>query len=310
MSPSPEAAADPVAGNAAATDPVACAPASEAPDLIRHEAPSDPAALRAAIYAGAVFQLAPTEASLRLCAAVNHLLDERLGDGGPPRQAQFRLSAEDFFARVGQLRQIFFTTPPYHEALRAVLAGCGFDPADNAFDPLRLRVIPHRGFEEPRAAPVYYAHRDTWYAHPQGLITWWIPLHDVAEEETFFFYPAWFQQAVPNSSETFDYNDWVRDGWELKIGWQRRDAGLVAHYPGPTAEVPRGPTVPLRARAGEVVLFSGAHFHQTRPNTTGQTRFSLDFRTVHLPDHERGRGAPNVDARARGSALRDYVRPA
>jgi hypothetical protein len=52
----------------------------------------------------------------------------------------------------------------------------------------------------------------------------------------------------------------------------------------------------------------GAHFHQTRKNATGRTRFSLDFRTVDLADHEAGVGAPNVDNRSTGSTVRDYVR--
>ena len=41
----------------------------------------------------------------------------------------------------------------------------------------------------------------------------------------------------------------------------------------------------------------------------GATRFSVDFRTVHLGDHRAGLGAPNVDNHSTGSALKDYVRP-
>ena len=169
-------------------------------------------------------------------------------------------------------------------------------------------MVIHRGNEDPRAAPVYYAHRDTWYAHPQALITWWIPLFDLPAAETFVFYPACFQSPVPNDSEIFDYDAWVRDGWGLKIGWQDREAGRTARYPGVTGPVDEGPAAGFSCRAGDNLLFSGAQFHRTLAHAEGRTRYSLDFRMVHLGDHAAGMGAPNADNRSQGSCLPDYVR--
>ena len=270
--------------------------------------PADNEGLRRSIYEGAVVRLAPTPASARLVADVLALIEEELGDGGPIREAQFRLSGAEFFERVGRLRKAIYTGPAFHEALRRVVASCGFAAARTAFDPIRLRVVAHRGFEDARAAPIYYAHRDTWYAHPQALITWWVPLHDLPESETFVFYPDRFRRPVGNNSEVFDYDDWTRRGWGLKIGWQDHDAGATATYPGVVGDPDPGPPVGFSCRAGEVLLFSGAHFHQTLKHTSGRTRFSLDFRTVDLDDHARGLGAPNVYSRCTGSALRDYLR--
>jgi hypothetical protein len=59
---------------------------------------------------------------------------------------------------------------------------------------------------------------------------------------------------------------------------------------------------------GEVLVFSAAHLHQTRANASGRTRFSVDFRAVHLGDHAAGLGAPDVDGRAKGCALERYAR--
>lgn len=42
------------------------------------------------------------------------------------------------------------------------------------------------------------------------------------------FYPDRFRAPVDSNSEIFDYGDWVRDGRELKIGWQNRRAGVEA----------------------------------------------------------------------------------
>jgi hypothetical protein len=55
-------------------------------------------------------------------------------------------------------------------------------------------------------------------------------------------------------------------------------------------------------------LFSAAQLHSTVPNTSGVTRFSIDFRTVCLRDVIEDRGAPNVDSHCTGTSLRDFVR--
>jgi len=44
------------------------------------------------------------------------------------------------------------------------------------------------------------------------------------------------------------------------------------------------------------------------PNTSGVTRYSIDFRTVHLDDVLDRRGAPNVDSECTGTTMRDYLR--
>lgn len=274
--------------------------------LIRTTLPGRNEALRCALYEGHVFLAEATEPSRTLAERVRRRLSETLGPD--PREAQHRMSNDELFDRLGPLRRELYCDAEYHEALRTVIGALGFAPHEVAFDPLRLRVVRSRGHAEiPAAKAVYYPHRDTWYAHPQTLIAWWIPLDALGPEETFVFHPERFRQPVPNDSEIFDYDDWVRDGWELKIGWQRKESGLTARYPGIVGEVDGGPAVGFRCQAAQNLLFSGAHFHRTLPQATGRTRFSLDFRLVHLGDEAAGLGAPNVDARSRGSALRDYV---
>ncbi len=276
---------------------------------LRTAPPARPEDLLPALYRGEIFLLPPTPASERLVAAAWDCLGRELGDDGDPREAQFRLGDGEFFERVGRLRKHLYTAPAFHEHVRAVVAGLGLSASRIAFDPIRLRVVTHRGFENPKAAPIYYAHRDTWYAHSQAEITWWVPLHDVTEEETFAFYPDWFARPVGNNSEAFDYDAWSRHGAALRIGWQAPTHGSEYLYPGGVGAFDPGRVLSFAARRAQVLLFSGAHFHQTRKNSTGRTRFSLDFRTVDLDDHGRGRGAPNVDNRSTGSAVRDYVQP-
>lgn len=269
---------------------------------------TDPATLRRDVYAGDIFLLPPTDASQAVARATCAALADALQC--PPeqiREAPQELPNDELFRRIGPVRRMLYMEPAFHDHVRRVVAACGCDPERVAFDPLRLRVVLHRGHDNPLAAPVYHPHRDTWYAHPRALIAWWIPLDDLAPHETFVFYPDRFAAPVANDSEIFDYDDWVRDGWELKIGWQK--LGAEARYPRAAPGVDGGRAIGFACRTAQNLVFSGAQFHATLPQATGRTRFSLDFRLVDLADHKAGLGAPDVDNRSRGSALRDYVQP-
>ena len=61
------------------------------------------------------------------------------------------------------------------------------------------------------------------------------------------------------------------------------------------------------ARCMGIVAFSGAHLHSSVPNTSGYTRFSIDFRTVHLDGVRELVGAPNLDSECTGTTMRDYL---
>ena len=80
----------------------------------------------------------------------------------------------------------------------------------------------------------------------------------------------------------------------------------VQSRPGATDHEPDQDLVILPA-PGEVLLFSGNQLHRSTPNTSGQARFSVDFRVVNVPDLLAGRGAPLVDVYCTGTAIRDFV---
>lgn len=273
-----------------------------------HTLSDDNAATRSMLYRGVIFQLPANSTTVQLVEHVHALFREYLGDG-PPREAQFRMGDETFFERIGALRKKLYTEPQYHDVVRQLLVEHGFAPAEHAFDPMRLRVITHGGHENRRAAPIYYGHRDTWYANPQTQITWSIPLHEIDEGYSYEFYPEYFAEPVANDSQLFDHDDWVRRDKSRKIGWQKRDTGLQAAYPQLMQEVAPCVRVPVVAKGGELILFSGQHLHRTQRNVTGRTRFSIDFRTVHLDDERCGRAPANVDNRSTGSALGDHIHP-
>lgn len=280
---------------------------SQPSGTMSHRAPRSNEALRAALYAGKVLHLPPTRASIALCDAVEGLLVDELGT--TPRVAHEWLGSAGVFEAIGRLRKRVYLDPRFHGHLRATLEELGFDNAHIAFDPARLRAVLHRGHDHPAARPAYLAHRDTWYALPDAVISWWIPLADLAKCETFVLHPEHFARAVANDSERFDYRSWAGSDWARKIGWQDRESGLAGHYPSALADLPGEAAMGFSCRRAANLLFSGAHLHRTLPQALGTIRFSVDFRIVHLDDQRAARGAPNVDNRSQGNAIDDFVLP-
>lgn len=268
--------------------------------------PSSQDEAKQSIYGGSVYLLKANDASLQLVNQTIERIQQEVGTDF--REAHLAFSAEEFFVRIGKLRKQIYTSNDFHQLLNAVIASLGFQLNRTAYDPARIRVISPGGHLNPAASAIYYGHRDTWYANSQSMITWWIPLHAIGEDESFDFYPEQFLKPVKNDSEIFDFEVWTRDGQKNRIGWQDKKTGEVESYPR-LLEKPDGLKATVVAQAGDILLFSAQHLHQTRPNTTIKSRFSLDFRTVDINDHATNIGASNVDNRSTGSSLSQFVRP-
>lgn len=266
----------------------------------RETADADNAAFRDAIYSGGIFHLRATPASLRLCATVNAAISAALGGADAPT-IHDALDYTALSAKMLPLRSALAGDPGYVEALRDVMASAGFDPAAQAVDPLRLRSVMHNGHLSPGSEKAYALHRDTWYGNPQAQVNWWLPLQDVTADQSFAFYPEVFETPLENSSAGFDYAQLVG-----KAGWQGTKGGSYANYPAARAGAVT-PRTGFAARKGDIILFSAAQLHGTCRNASGRTRWSLDFRSVHLADHAAGRGAPNADNGSRPDALASYL---
>ncbi|TNE25515.1 MAG: hypothetical protein EP349_10555 [Alphaproteobacteria bacterium] len=273
----------------------------------KNDIPAENATLRHDIYGGDVYVTPPCDGSQRLVSYAKDMIRDIL-NVPDIRRAHLELDEDTFFTRIGTLRRTLYLDEDYHKLLSATLAENGFDPDRMAFDPLRLRVICPDGHLNKKAAPVYFPHRDTWYAHPQCLIVYWTPLDDLDEHETFAIYPEYFDREVPNDSEVFNYDDWIKDGPDLKIGWQKQDSGMTATYPRSAEGFAPGEDVGFSCPAAGQVFIAGAHYHATRPQNTRKIRFSLDARLVHLDDAAANIGAPNADNRSTGDILKDYIK--
>lgn len=253
------------------------------------------------IYNGEVFKIPATVKSLSLTEQVQGELS--LAFGPDFRRIHEAVPVENIWQKMTFLRQHMAEYPPYHALMREIIIDAGFMPAENVYDVLRLRAVLHNGHGNPAAAKAYSLHRDTWYGNPQAQINWWIPLHDVSEKDSFSFFPGYFKSGIKNTSADFDYK-----GWIANVGWQNAKGGRDTAYPraleNPEARDRKG----FSCKAGDMIVFSAAQAHQTAENTTQLTRFSVDFRTVHLLDMSKGVGAPNVDNLSSPDAVDDYLR--
>lgn len=257
-----------------------------------------PEDFRNAVYAGKIFRLPATDTTKTMVKTLTAALEK---DFGTLATAHDRFDFHSMREPLGILRGKLTSEKAYIEVLAAIAAVAG--PArEFAFDPIRLRCVLPGNHLNKGAEIAYAAHRDTWYGNPQCQLNFWIPLQDVTEEQSFMFYPALFDKAVQNTSREFRYGEWSE-----KHGWQGSKNHAVTAFPTVTAPLEGG--CAFTARAGEIIVFSAAHLHQTVKNASSLTRFSVDFRAVHLADHARGIGAPNTDNGSTSEALRDYLFP-
>jgi hypothetical protein len=110
---------------------------------------------------------------------------------------------------------------------------------------------------------------------------------------------------VRNGSSDYNYDEWTRTGRQTAAQQIKTD---TRKQPKPEEPIELDPQIRLITGAGGILLFSGAQLHSTVPNTSGQTRYSIDFRTVHIEDVRAKKGAPNIDSACTGTTLRDYLR--
>jgi ectoine hydroxylase-related dioxygenase (phytanoyl-CoA dioxygenase family) len=189
--------------------------------------------------------------------------------------------------------------------MRGILAERGCDLERTYFDVPRLRTAFPSDYLSSGIAYAFHPHRDTWYSAPFSQVNWWMPVYDVCADNIMAFHPKYWDSAVRNSSDSYNYYEWNRTSRQNAAQHVKADTRVQ-----PRAQVPveQNPQLRVVASVGGAMLFSAAQLHSTVPNTSGITRYSIDFRTVHLDDVLGKRGAPNVDSASTGTTMGDYMR--
>jgi hypothetical protein len=264
----------------------------------------DEAKRRQELFQGSLFIYSPSPKAVELCEFAREMV-EKVFSPFDPREIQKHMPVERCVEILAELKPKFIHHPKCKELIRGLLAERGCDPDKTYFDVPRLRTAFPTDYLSSGIAYAFHPHRDSWYAAPLSQINWWIPVYDFSPENGMAFHPRYWDEKVPNNSDTYNYYRWNRDSRKSAAQHVRAD---TREQPRPQGDLRPDPQVRLVTRVGGPLLFSAAQLHSTVPNTSGMTRFSIDFRTVHLDDVWNQIGARNVDSASTGTSLRDFIR--
>lgn len=267
--------------------------------------PVIPAAdLRQRLYNGDLVLLTSLPKLADLVAYMRQELTELFAPHDPEHAHEY-IDPDEMAKLLGAWKPRWIHAERSRELVRSVIMEAGFDPGHTHYDVPKPRTSFPQGHLTTGIAFAFPWHRDVWYSAPAQQVNWWLPIFPVRETNAMSFDLASFARAVPNTSADFDYyeNNSRRFGAAKSV----RKEGQSR--PGAIDHTPSVDVIPLPA-PGDVLLFSGAQLHRSIPNTSGLARYSIDFRTLDVPDLLNGRGAPLADAWCTGTSVRDFIRVA
>jgi hypothetical protein len=259
---------------------------------------------RQQLYDGQLFVYSARPSILAFVNFAKSMIEDAFG-GLDPATAQKHMDVERYADLLGKLKPAFIHHPESKRHLTAILEDLGCDREKTYFDVPRMRTSTSDNYLTTGIAFAWHPHRDTWYSAPGCQINWWLPIYELTSDNSMAFHPRYWSQPVANSSADYNYYTWN------KLYRGDKVAKIVKNdtrpLPRALEQLELDPQVRLICPVGGVILFSGAQMHSSVPNTSGVTRFSIDFRTIHLDDAIAKRGAPNIDSACTGTVMRDYL---
>ena len=259
---------------------------------------------RSGLFQGDVFVHRPLAPAIELCGIAKEYVEKGFHPHDAQR-AQYELPVERYAEILAEIKPRFIHDSRCKRLIAEIVKAVGGDVERTYFDVPRLRSSTSDNYLTTGIAYAFHPHRDTWYSAPPCQINWWLPVYPIDSGSGMAIHPQYFSDAVENTSERYDYYRWNKES----------RANAAAHIKTDTREQPKAvkemrldPDLRIVTAPGGIFQFSAGHLHSSLPNQTGKTRFSIDFRTVHIDDVAAKRGAPNIDSRCTGTTLRDFLR--
>ncbi|MDH4370045.1 MAG: phytanoyl-CoA dioxygenase family protein [Nitrospira sp.] len=260
---------------------------------------------REELYQGQLLVYSPRKSTLEFIEFARRLIKEAF-EPYDPETAQLHLPVERYADILVKLKPTFIHHPESKALMHDIFTEMGCDLGKTYFDVPKMRSSTSDNYLTTGIAYAWHPHRDTWYSAPPCQINWWIPIYDIVSSNAMAFHPQYWNVPVKNSSEGYNYYLWNQQNRGSHVGkFLKEDPRPL---PKPTEPLVLDPQIRLIVQAGGIILFSGAQMHSSVPNTSGKTRFSIDFRVVNLDDVERRIGAPRIDEACTGTTMRDYLR--
>lgn len=264
----------------------------------------DDTGCREELYRGSVLVYTPSPSAEKLCEFAREMVEAAFHPLNP-RTVHESLPVERCVEILAELKPKFIHHPRCKELIKGILAERGCDLETTYFDVPRLRTAFPGDYLSAGIAYAFHPHRDTWYSAPYCQINWWMPVYEISPSNGMAFHVNYWENPVPNSSSTYNYQEWNRTNrlnaaQHVRVDTRVQPRALVSLEPDPRMCVV--------SEVGGITLFSAAQLHSTIPNTSGLVRYSIDFRTVHLDDVRSKHGAPNIDSACSGTTMMDYLR--
>lgn len=255
------------------------------------------------LYNGQLFVFSSCPSSFALCEFAREMIQEAFGRL-EPTTAQYHMSVEQYAAILAELKPKFIHHSKSKQLIQGILKELGCDLNKIYFDVPRMRTATSDEYLSSGIAYAFHPHRDTWYSAPQCQLNWWLPIYDIESGNCMAFHPRYWSQAVRNGSADYNYNEWTKHSRFMAAQHIKTD---TRKQPRAEEQLELDPQIRIITKVGGIIIFSAAHMHSTVPNTTGRTRFSIDFRTVHIDDVVAKSGAPNIDSVCTGTTMGDYL---
>ena len=255
------------------------------------------------LYRGDLFVYTASDSTRMLCEFARELSEEAFAPHDP-REAQYQLPQEKYVEILAELKPKFIHHPRCKTAIRDILLAHHCELTKTYFDVPRLRTATSDNYLTSGLGYVFKPHRDTWYSPPQCQLNWWLPIYPIVSENAMTFLPRYWDQPVRNSSNEFNYQEWTQTGRKAAPKLVKSDQRRQSEALEP---IELEADLRIMTEPGGLLIFSAAHMHATVPNRSGETRFSIDFRTVQLDDLAAEQGAANIDSDCSGTTIHDYL---
>ena len=259
---------------------------------------------RAELYRGSIFVHSPSHNALKFCQFAQEMIEEAFRPLDPLKVHE-QLPAEKCAEILAVLKPKFIHHPQSKQYIQGMLSETGCDLSQTYFDVPRMRTAFPGDYLKAGIAYAFHPHRDTWYSAPFCQINWWMPIYELSSENCMAIHPHYFDRPIKNGSRGYNYHKWNLESRQNAAQHLKTDTRV---QPRPEESIELDPQVRLVCDVGGAYQFSAANLHSTVPNTSSLTRYSIDFRTVHLGDVLGRIGAPNIDSECTGTTVGDYLR--
>lgn len=256
------------------------------------------------LYRGAIFLHAPSESSLKLSQLARDLVEEAFTPMDP-RKIQDAMPPERVAEILSVVKPKFIHHPKAKTYIQEMLVELGCSLEKTYFDVPRLRTAFPGDYLKTGIAYAFHPHRDTWYSAPFNQINWWMPVYPINSENCMALHPRYWSEPIRNGSSNYNYHRWNLESRFSAAQQVKTDTRV---QPRPEEPVELDPQFRLICEPGAAYQFSAAQLHSTVPNTSDLTRYSIDFRTVHLDDVYSRTGAANIDSACTGTSMGDFLK--